>query len=419
MPARVKKRIYYGWVIVAIFLVIQALLIGVNAAFTVFFKHIEAEFALSRTATSAISSVAWVLIPLTAFAGGWALDRYGPRKVLLVMGSFAGLSLVLTSQATEAWHLFFTYSVLLSMGFGAIYAVAISVVSRWFDKRRGLAVGIAGAGEGVGQVAMVPLSTFLIAAFDWKIAYLILGILIWVLVLPLSQLLKRDPSEIGLLPDGGIPEKIASSDTSGKDEVAVPKTSVMTIVKSRSFWIVVGIWLFFSFCMLMIVTHMVPHMTDLGISDGNAALVVGIFGGVRALGMISLGNVADRFGRKKVAVISTLIQVGAMVWLVFTQDLWGFIVFAVLYGLANGGLFSGITPIFGDTFGLDRLGTVLGLLELGWGAGAAIGPLVGGAFFDSSGSYTMAFILGAIAMVLVAGLVAVLKPVPGVRPSVE
>ena len=96
-----------------------------------------------------------------------------------------------------------------------------------------------------------------------------------------------------------------------------------------------------------------------------------------------------------------------MVWL---REPWMFYLFAVVYGLANGGLFSGTTPLLGDTFGLDRLGAVLGLLEIGWGAGGAVGPLIGGVFYDVYGSYTLAFVLGAAATVLIIFLVIALRP---------
>lgn len=396
--------------IVVVFLVIQAVLMGINSSFSVFFKHIEGEFGLTRTTTSAISSVSMLLIPVTAFAGGWALDRYGPRNVLFFMGLFSGLSLVLTSQTNAAWQLFITYSLLLAVGMGAIYAVAIATVSKWFDKKRGLATGIAGSGEGMGTVILAPVSTFLIARFGWKPAYLIIGLIVWAVVLPLSRLLKREPGEVGLLPDGVKPGPVEREVEDSRGTTSTGLT-LFDILKTRGFWTVAGIWLFFSFCMSMLFTHIVPHLTDLRLSAGDAAAVMGLMGGARVAGMIGLGFAADRVGRKRVAVVSTLVQAGAMLWLVWLSEPWMFYLFAVIYGLGNGGLFSGVTPLLGDTFGLGRLGSILGLLEIGWGIGAAVGPLVGGLFYDTCGSYSWAFILGAAAMVVIVLLVVVLKPV--------
>lgn len=411
MPFRLKDGVFYGWIIVALFLVIQAVLMGIASSFTVFFKSIESEYELTRTVTSAISSVSMVLIPVSGFIGGWALDRYGPRVVLLAMGLITGLSLVLTSRTGAAWQIFITYSVLLAIGMGPVYVVATSTVSRWFNKKRGLAVGIAGSGEGLGTITMAPLSTFLISRFNWKTAYLVIGLITWAVVIPLSRLLKKDPKEIGALPDG---VKTGERDMAGINPDANNRESAMSLaetLKTRGFWAVAGIWFFFSFCMSMLLTHIVPHVTDIGISAAEGAIIISIMGAARVGGMIGLGIVADRTGRKKVAIISTLVQAGAMVWLLWAQELWVFYVFAIIYGLGNGGLFSGVTSLLGDTFGLDHLGSILGLLEIGWGIGAGIGPLIGGYVYDTSSSYFLAFTLGAGSMAIITFLVIMLQPV--------
>jgi OFA family oxalate/formate antiporter-like MFS transporter len=410
VPLRFKDGVFYGWIIVAVFLVIQAVLMGIASSFTVFFKSIEAEFELTRTVTSAISSVSMILIPVSGFIGGWALDRYGPRIVLFVMGLITGLSLVLTSRTGAAWQVFITYSVLLAIGMGPVYVVATSTVSRWFNKKRGLAVGIAGSGEGLGTITMAPLSNFLISRFNWKTAYLILGLITWAVVIPFSRLLKKEPKEIGALPDG---VKTEEGEVTGVDADANAQQSGMSLaetLKTRGFWAVAGIWFFFSFCMSMLLTHIVPHVTDIGISATEGAIIISIMGAARVCGMIGLGIIADRTGRKRVAVISTLVQAGAMVWLLWDQELWVFYVFAIIYGLGNGGLFSGVTSLLGDTFGLDHLGSILGLLEIGWGIGAGIGPLIGGYIYDTSSSYSLAFILGAGSMAAITFLVFMLQP---------
>ncbi|UCD09750.1 MAG: MFS transporter [Dehalococcoidales bacterium] len=411
MPVRLKNGIFYGWIIVAVFLVIQAVMMGIASSFTIFFKSIEAEFELTRMATSAISSVSMVLIPISGFIGGWALDRYGPRIVLFVMGLITGLSLVLTSRTGAAWQVFLTYSVLLAIGMGPVYVVATSTVSRWFNKKRGLAVGIAGSGEGLGTITMAPLSNFLITKFSWKTAYLIIGLITWAVVIPLSRLLKKEPGEIGALPDGVEPEEDDMPEANSDVDIQGSGLTLAETLKTRGFWAVAGIWFFFSFCMSMLFTHIVPHVTDIGITATEGAMIISVMGAARVGGMIGLGIVADRIGRKKVAIVSTLVMAGAMLWLVWVQDLWMFFVFAVIYGLGNGGLFSGVTALLGDTFGLDRLGSILGLLEIGWGIGAATGPLIGGFIFDTSASYSLAFILGAGSMAAITFLVIMLRPV--------
>jgi len=161
-----KDRLFYGWVLVVIFLVISTILYGTVQSFGIFFKSIEGAFNLTRATTSAIVSTNMFLAGIATFGVGWALDRYGPKTVVLLMGLFAGLSLLLTSLTNSSWQLFITYSLLLSLGTGAVYAVPTSAISRWFDRKRGLALGISGSGSGLGTLIMAPFATYLISHFN-------------------------------------------------------------------------------------------------------------------------------------------------------------------------------------------------------------------------------------------------------------
>ena len=145
---RVKDKLFYGWVVVVVFLIIGTTIWGTRFSFGVFFKSIESEFDLTRVATSGVFSVYMVLGIAFAILGGRAADRYGPRIIILLMGLFTGFSLLLTSQTNSTWQLFLTYSLLLSIGTGAMYTVVMSTVSRWFDKKLGVALGIGSSGAG-------------------------------------------------------------------------------------------------------------------------------------------------------------------------------------------------------------------------------------------------------------------------------
>ena len=394
--------------VVGVLFVIGAVLMGASRSFGVFFKSIESEFDLTRATTSAILSVSMLFVPISSILGGWALDRFGPRIVLSLMGLFAGLGLLLASQAGTVWQLFAAYS-LLAIGTGAIFVVTMSTVSRWFDKNRGLAVGIAGAGGGLGLLAMAPFATFLVSEFDWRMAYLILGLVVWLIVVPLSRLPRRDPHEMAALPDSAAPESMdrqpPALDTRGEN-LEPSGLSVRGAFKTRGFWLVMFIWLLIAFCMMLVSTHIVPHATDLGSSALEAATILGLMSGATAAGMVLLGIVADRLGRKKVAVICALLGSVAMLWLAWAQDLSMLYVFAIVQGLALGGFVSSFTPLLGDTFGLRRIGSILGVLDVGWAVGAVTGPIVGGIVFDVSNSYSLAFLIGAAALGMIALLAA-------------
>lgn len=147
-----KDRLFYGWVVIAAGLLIALIGLGTRYSFGVFLKSIEGEFGVSRGETSGIFSAYMLFCGLLSILGGWALDRYGPRKVAFVMASFTGFSLLLTSQANAAWQLFITYGLLLSLGTGPVYTVVNSTASRWFKRKRGFAVGITSSGGGLGAI---------------------------------------------------------------------------------------------------------------------------------------------------------------------------------------------------------------------------------------------------------------------------
>ena len=410
---RLKNRLFYGWVVVTALLIINTTIYGVDFSFGVFFKSIESEFDLTRAATSGVFSIYMVLGIAFAILGGWALDRYGPRIIILLMGLFTGLSLLLTSQTNSSWQLFITYSLLLSIGISPVYVVTMSTISRWFDKKRGLALGIAGSGGGLGRVIMAPFATFLISSLDWRMAYIVIGLIAWLIVIPVSRLLRKDPYEIGALPDG------AKSDSryikNEKENIQPIDFSLLQILKTRSFWLIISIWLFWSSSFFLILTHLIPHVTDMGFSAGEAAIVVSLMGGTSIAGSVIIGRVSDSIGRKTTAIICSLLQAGAMVWLIWSQDLWMLYLFAVAYGFTNGGLSPPVNALVGDTFGLRNIGVILGVLHIGWGIGAAIGPAVGGLIFDVRNSYSIAFLLGAGAWLIITLLIALIRREAGTK----
>ena len=397
MPSAFKEKIYYGWVVVFTFAVVGTAIWGVRFSFGVFFKSIESEFALSRAATSAIFSAQMVLGGIFTILGGWALDRYGPRLVLLLMGIFTGLSLLLTGQTTALWQLFFTYSLLLAVGTSAIYVGVMSTVSRWFTRRRGLALGIASMGAGMGPLAGAPFATYLIASLDWRMAYTILGIIALVVVIPLSRLLRKDPREMGLLPEGASQAEAMSE----RGTIVAPvDLSLGQAFRTRSFWMVVLIFFLYALTMFLILTHLVPHITDIGYSSVEAASVLSLAGAATLAGRLLLGFASDRLGRKTAAVFCTLVLMGGLLWLMWSRELWMFYVFALLFGLAWGGIGPSMAAIIGDTFGLGQMGAILGVLDAGFNIGAAVGPLVGGFVFDVRQSYFLAFLLGVMVMLV-------------------
>ncbi|MFC2019738.1 MFS transporter, partial [Chloroflexota bacterium] len=177
--SRISGRFFYGWVVAVTFFAIGSLVYGIRYSYGVFFDSIQGEFALSRAGTSGIYSAYWVLCAALALVGGWAVDKYGPKALYLFMGGFTGLSLVLTSQipTDSSWQLYITYSLVLALGTGPAFAVITATTSRWFYKKRGLAMGISSAGGGVGAFVFAPFAAYLITSVGWRWSFVILGLI--------------------------------------------------------------------------------------------------------------------------------------------------------------------------------------------------------------------------------------------------
>ncbi len=401
-------KVYYGWVIVAAVLIMTATLVGIRFSFGVFFKSLETEFGLTRAATSSVFSAYTIFTAAFAIIGGWALDKYGPRRVVSVMGLLTGLSLLATSQVGSLWQIFLSYSLILAMGTGGTIPVLMSVVSRWFYKRRGFALGIAMSGTGLGTLLMAPFAAYLISNLGWRMSYVVMGAVAWIVVISLAMLLRRDPSEIGALPDGvkvtGEIEPLNRGKNSRMTGLSLPQA-----LRARSFWLMLAAWLLYALSLHLVMTHLVPRVIDTGISTMEASTVLSVMGGFQIISRLFIGRISDTIGRKIPAAVCAVFGIGALIWLMWSHNLWMFYVFAFLFGISWGGL--GVTTItmVSDVFGERNLGIIMGALDMGFAIGAAAGSALGGLVYDATNSYAAAFALGAAAMLLIAIFVMLIR----------
>jgi MFS family permease len=377
----------------------------------VFVKSIENEFALTRGATSGIFSVSMLLSCVFAIVGGWVLDKYGPRLLVFLMGLFTGVSLILVSQTNAAWQLFISYGLILPLGTGATFTVVNSTTSRWFEQKRGFILGVTTSGGGLGAMVMAPFSTYLIVQFEWRAAFVIIGLIAWFIMASLALVLRKYPSEMGLLPNGIKSEAAYKSLNQRKHRTQPTGLSLSQALRTSNFWFLILVWLLLSLNVHLIMVHLVPHAVDIGISAMDAAIIVSLIGGATIAGRIAIGKVSDTTGRKAPAVVCALLQVGILLWLIWSRELWMFYVFAIVFGSSWGGLSTMVTVLIGDVFGMRSIGAIMGVMSAGWSLGAASGPAIGGFTFDAIGNYFTAFSLGAGAMFIATLLVALVKRV--------
>ncbi len=385
---------YYGWVIACCGFLISLTGFGIRYSYGIFLRSLEAEFAMSRAASSAIFSANMFLGAVVAFLAGWALDRYGPRRIGLFFGAFTAMSLISTSLVSASWQLFITYSLLLALGTGAIYGVVNATVSRWFLARRGLAVGFSSAGGGIGILVFSPLASYLILTYGWRVAFCVLGTFSGIVMIALALFLKKDPSVLGLLPDG------VRSGTAGKVFRSGPALSISQIFRAKQLWQLCLLWLSASVSVHLIIVHVVAYAVTREISSIEAAFIMSLLGLTSIFGRLLIGRLSDQFGRKIMGSICAVILSGNLIFLIGADSLWKFYLFAILFGLMWGGIGTVMTALVGDVFGLARIGAIMGITSSMWAVGAAVGPAVGGIIYDVSGSYSVAFLIGAASLLL-------------------
>ena len=232
------------------------------------------------------------------------------------------------------------------------------------------------------------------------------------IVAPLSRLLKKEPSEIGAVPDGvesGLTNKQPQQPKNKKGSIYTTDLSLPQAFKTRSLWLLISIFFLFSSSHFLIITHIVPHAIDLGFSAGEAATIISLIGGSSIAGRVIMGSVSDRIGKKLTFIICALAESAAVVWLLWSYDLRSFYLLAAIYGFGFGGWGPILGSIVGDTFGLRNMGAILGITEAGFNIGGAVGTAIGGLIFDINQSYFMAFLLTALSLFAGASLLALVR----------
>ena len=399
-----QQKFFYGYVIIGASFIVQFLIVGISSSFGVFFKPLSLELGWTRATTSLAIGLAHIVLGVSAIGGGKLTDRYGPKRVFMVCGIIYGLGYLLMSQVNSVWQLYLFYGVIVGMGQSVVDTPVLATLARWFDKKRGMAIGVSKVGAGIGIMIIPLLATWLITTFGWRDTYIIIGVVAAVGILSAGLLYKRDPGQVGALPDGATVEENAQSD------IPIRQFSLREAIGTRQFWLFSVIWFGCMFSVQVVLVHMVPHITDLGISATIAATVISVVGGASILGRLAIGNLNDRIGTKSTFTITLAFLAASMIWVLFSREAWMFYLFAVFYGIAHGAFFTLLSPMLAGLFGLGSIGVIIGVVMFVGTISATISPFLSGLIFDIMGSYQLAFIIALIFSIIALLLVTLLKP---------
>ncbi|MFC1871521.1 MFS transporter [Chloroflexota bacterium] len=393
---------FYSWIILGVSFLIMVVYGGVQFSFGVFFKPLISEFGWTRSATSGIYSLYMIMRGVFALVLGSLSDRYGARLSLTIGSIAMGLGLLLTSRATAIWQLYLLYSVLVGVGAGAFSTTLPTAISRWFVRRRGLALGIWSSGLGIGTLIFSPLSQFLISAYDWRSSYIILAIIAGTITIP-GALMIRDRAN-----DTRPSRDSQKTDQGGKAtpwDYAETQIPFRQVIRISSFWMLITVAVIGMFITFAPILHLVAYATDQGISAVTAANILAIVGVFSFIGRIVIGTASDRIEARKLIAIMYFLQ-GAVLLLLALQlrDVATLYMLGAVFGFCWGGTVPLVTSLTAQYFGVYSMGATYGTLQLSGLTGSALASVMAGYIHDTTGTYVIAFaifgVLGILGSIL-------------------
>ncbi len=395
-PGRAAHRagIHYAWVVLAATFVALAVGMGARSTYGVFVKPFEAEFGVTRAATSAVASVSLLLFAFSQPVIGSLLDRFGGRLVIGGSLLVIGLGSILSGMATQFWQFFILFGIVGGIASGGAGLTSGSIVAiRWFTERRGQAIGIASSGFSAGQLIFYPLISLLFTWYGWRQTYIILGVFVSVLVVPaVTWFLRNDPADLGLQPYGGLPAQGpagAGGQPSAAPQRAVPMAEV---VRSMDFW-----WLALGYFVCgytsagLAQAHLIPYWVEHGFHEVQAANAMSLVGAMNVVGTILSGRLCDRFGNRVPLSIYYFVRGLAILFLLTVRDGLSVSIFALIFGLSYIATVPPTSGLCADLFGKASMGRVYGWVTCSHQIGGAMGAYLSGYLYVQSGSYAGAF----------------------------
>ena len=369
----------------------QFTVIGMLFAYGLFFNPLEEEFGWSRTFLSSTSALAFFMMGVLAIFAGRLNDRLGPRVVMGFAGLAYGIGFLLFSQVSAPWQMYAIFGVFIALGLGAHDVVTLSTIARWFPEQRGIMSGVVKTGTAVGQMAMPPIAAYLLLSYGWRQALIVLGVGTLILMCVAALSMKRPPTPAAA--DAALAQ-------TGFDFTQARGT--------RVFWMLCAIQFTFFPSMMTVPTHLAVHGTDLGMTTAVASTLLSVLGATSIGGRLVVGTIADRIGAKMAFLMCFVVLLSSLTAFVAVSSHGLLYVVVAFYGFSHGGLFTVVSPLVAEYFGMRAHGAIFGVILFFGTIGGAIGPIVAGRIFDVLGSYDLAFtmlaVLAAIGLTLVVAL---------------
>lgn len=400
-----RAALYYGWLVVMASFLVLLLSMGTQSSFGNFLKPMSTEFGWDRATASLPAAFAMLMNGIFQPFVGRIVDRVGPRRVITLSMLLLAVSTAAIAATPGIWYLTGVYGVLFALGIsGAGIIPNTSLVARWFVQQRGRVMGIVNAGGSVGQLLIVPTSMAFLLWTNWRLTYLLLGGALLLIGVPLAALvLRNDPHDLGLIPDGDVTADPAAPEAAKPSLAPLEPAFWYGAFTSPPMWLLMGGFFVCGYTVALVGTHFVPFATDRGMTPTTAATALGLLGGFNVVGSLLAGTVSDRVGRKNPLALLYLVRAAAFALLLSVNTPWMLYGFAALAGLAWFSTVPLTVSLTAEIYGVRHMGTLVGLTFTSHQIGGALSIYLAGRFYDLSGSYTIVYLVG-IVLLLGAGL---------------
>jgi len=391
---------YYGWIVVGTAFVTMAIAVTARTAYSLLLPPLVGEFGWDRGLTAGAFSFGFVLSGLASPLVGRLMDVHGPRVVIRCGICMTSLGLFLAPLITSPWHLYATLGGLVGCGSNFMtYTVHSLFLPRWFVRRRGLAISIAFAGAGIGAIVLLPWLQTIIVAHGWRASCTAMGLLVLLVIGPLTLLVRRRPEDMGLLPDGAARVLDPGARPRPSNVVdakwAAIEWTLARAIRTGPFWWIVIAFFFAMVAWYVVQVHQTKYLIEVGFTSIEAAWSLGIVAVVAIPGQIVLGAVSDRIGREWVWTVGCSGFAACYAALIGLEQAPSH---ALLYAMvvAQGFLGYSLTSVMGalvvEIYESPHFGSIFGTITVALSAGGAVGPWAAGLVHDATGSYRTAFL---------------------------
>lgn len=386
---KVRKGLYYGWVVVGVAFMAMFVNYGVRSTQTVLIKGFSEDLGIGRAAASLPFTVSVLVYAFLAPVTGRLVDRYGPRWVMVGGALVSGLGLWMCSHAGSLPALVFFFGIVFGIGGNGIGLVPSNTsVAVWFRRRLGLALGVATMGIGFGTMVLPRLTGLVQSQWDWRVSFQFLGYVALALTVPAFFLLRGKESARG----GGEEEE-----TPGDVEVSREPAAGLTLreaLRTTSFWLLFTGFVLIVIALYGVMVHQVPYATDRGIGKAWAEWSIVVYGATSIGGRIFFGRLSDRTREKKSALYPACgVLLASIAMLIFVRETWSLLLFAAVFGFGFAAYGPVIPAVCAEVFGKANMGAIFGAVTTGGALGGAAGPVITGFIFDRTGSYIWAWAL--------------------------